>query len=187
MFSSIIFIFVESNEILNRNKFKEFQCIRPFLFRIKSQLLILWFRQIQGWKFIACEAALDGATSVHSIKGKLKGRMRNETEDSLTLALSSESAKYLNLFDYRTRAKRPTSWIDRPIKYELLKKTPLVVQFILLRYFWMHLHKINIFRKFHWDWLRFCMRFCNLKVQNLVLKMWKVNKPTAVYSSAYGM
>ena len=31
------------------------------------------------------------------------------------------------------------------------------------------------------------MRFSNLKVQNLVLKMWKVNRPTAVYSSAYGM
>ena len=29
------------------------------------------------------------------------------------------------------------------------------------------------------------MRFCNLKVQNLVLKMWKVNRPTAVYSSEY--
>ena len=51
----------------------------------------------------------------------------------------------------------------------------------------MHKRTRNIFRKFHWDWFRFCMRFYNLNVQNLVLKIWKVYKPTAVHSSAYGM
>ena len=38
-----------------------------------------------------------------------------------------------------------------------------------------------------WDWFRFCMRFCSLKAQNLVLKNDLVNRPTAVYSNECGI
>ena len=39
--------------------------------------------------------------------------------------------------NWRSHAKRPPSIIDRLLKNELVKKTPSVVQFILLCYFWM--------------------------------------------------
>ena len=46
----------------------------------------------------------------------------------------------------------------------------------------------HIIRKFHWDWLRFCLfyiRFCSLKVQNLVITIDLVNRLTSVYSSVH--
>ena len=88
---------------------------------------------------------------------------------------------------YLTRAKK-TDLLNRPTSQKwIIQIDPSVAQLILLCYFWMYLHKRNLFRKFRWDRLRFCMRFCNLKVHNLVLKLWKVNRPTTVHSSTYDM
>ena len=53
-------------------------------------------------------------------------------------------------------------------------------------YFYVIFVYIVISRKFHRDCFRFCTRFCSLKVQNLVLRIDLVNRPTAVYSRAYG-
>ena len=40
----------------------------------------------------------------------------------------------------------------------------------------------NKFRKFNWGWMKVCILFCNLKVQNLVPKINLVNRRWVVYS-----
>ena len=76
--------------------------------------------------------------------------------------------------NHRCTIPREPSWIDHLLRKSISEIDPLSIQFN----FWTHLHKRNIFiKKFHWDWFRFCMHFCSMKVQ----------RPTAVYSSVYGI
>ena len=75
---------------------------------------------------------------------------------------------------YRTRAKRPTSWID-----------PLSCPFHIFMLFLGAVAQekyLASFIEFGWGFACF---FAILKDQNPILKMWKVNRPTAVYSRAY--